>query len=326
MKYRIFDTHLGCNVPLAALPRWHGPAPDIEVNFHPRLAVDTDAFKWIYSWQNSRHETTIVCARRGDDYLLRFPGVAVFHVLPRDAIINAYPDGKSQRLPAVRLLLDQVIPRMLFHRGRAVLHASAVTLPGGRAIAFLGDTGRGKSTIAASFHQSGATLLSDDCLLIQQSNGSNVGIPAYAGLRLWPDSFAALGFDVVPAVARLPDDGKFRMVVNRSEHERAPPRLSALFVLGDPQAAPVDERVVWDKVVGANAMMLLVEAAFVLDLVSVDTVSRNFELLGRIARHNTSVYRLNYPRKHAFLPAVRTAVEQLLGKHDDTWPDDATPG
>lgn len=52
--------------------------------------------------------------------------------------------------------------RMVLHqRGYVVLHASAVNVDG-RAVAFIGDSGQGKSTMAAGCHAEGHTVLADD--------------------------------------------------------------------------------------------------------------------------------------------------------------------
>ena len=49
-------------------------------------------------------------------------------------------------------LSDQVIPRVLAHRGDHVVHAGAVR-SSDAAILMIGPSGRGKSTLAASFDQ-----------------------------------------------------------------------------------------------------------------------------------------------------------------------------
>jgi hypothetical protein len=210
------------------------------------------------------------------------------------------------------MLLDQVIPRMLFHGGRTVLHASAVVLPDGTAAAFVGATGRGKSTLAASFYQAGARLMSDDCLLIEQNGTGVAAIPAYSGLRLWPDSFAALAFGAGQCAVDESVNGKRRLEINNPAGGDNPVALSALFLLGSTDEAPRDDSIAMARVTGSGMMMALIEAAFVLDLVSPDAARRNFRLLGAIALQDTPVFSLNFPRRHAFLPQVRAAVERLL--------------
>ena len=92
------------------------------------------------------------------------------------------------------LLLDQVMPLVL-SRDRLVLHASAVATPAGAA-AFIGFTGAGKSTLAASLSAAGFPILSDDCLVIERDGRGFLARPFYPGARLWPDSVHAVGANV----------------------------------------------------------------------------------------------------------------------------------
>ena len=64
------------------------------------------------------------------------------------------------------LFLDSVIPLILSRREPLVLHASAILFDG-RAIAFIGTSGQGKSTLAASHSQLGYSLISDDYLVFR---------------------------------------------------------------------------------------------------------------------------------------------------------------
>lgn len=312
MPYRIFDIAVASNIPLAGLAASSKQQADVTVVFCPGEAADVRGFNWIHQWKNAQQAVTMACARRGDEYLLRFPRLADFHVRWTDSCIRVYPQAGADASAAVQMLLDQVIPRMLFHGGRTVLHASAVVLPDGTAAAFVGDTGRGKSTLAASLYQAGARLMSDDCLLIEQNGTGVAGIPAYSGLRLWPDSFAALAFGAGQLAVGESVNGKRRLEIKNPAGADDRVALSALFLLGATDVAPRDDSIAIARVTGSSMMMALIEAAFVLDLVSPDAARRNFRLLGAIAHQDTPVFSLNFPRRHAFLPQVRAAVERLL--------------
>lgn len=89
--------------------------------------------------------------------------------------------------PALALLLRQ--------RGLFTLHASSVAVDGG-AIAFVGNTGWGKSTLAKAFHAQGYSLVTDDLLVIDLSGGKAVIAPSFPLIKLWPDSAAALEDDL----------------------------------------------------------------------------------------------------------------------------------
>jgi hypothetical protein len=71
-----------------------------------------------------------------------------------------------------RVHLSIVLHRILLALERAYLHAAAVTLRG-RTFVFVGEKGAGKSSIALSLGRAGATILSDDHVLLR------LGTPRY---------------------------------------------------------------------------------------------------------------------------------------------------
>src|SRR5262249_8950886 len=88
--------------------------------------------------------------RDGASLLREFDGGGVFTFSPGDQSIAVHLDERGLTDTAHHLLLDQVLPLVLSHTGRLVLHASALDLEG-RGVAFVGSGGVGKSTLAASF-------------------------------------------------------------------------------------------------------------------------------------------------------------------------------
>ncbi len=289
-----------------------GGSADIQVQFSDSLSVDPAAFEPVHAWQDPNLQTVMSCHRRANTYLLVFPGIAVFYISPDAGTIEVKVEHSSQESEALRMLLDQVLPRLFFHRGRAVLHASAVVTPEGSAVAFLGDTGRGKSTLAGSFFAAGAQILTDDCLLVEADGVGLEAIPAYSGLRLWSDTVDALGLEIPTNVQSGHIQGKYRLEIQQQEHKKTNAHLSALFVLGAPDQAPVDSLIECQRLEGSSTMMALVKSAFLLDPLSADAVQRGFNLLGQIASQNVPIYELNYQRKHELLPLVRAKVTNLI--------------
>jgi hypothetical protein len=82
----------------------------------------------------------------------------------------------------------------IHQRGLLGLHASAVAIDG-HAVAFMGASGLGKSTMAASLYARGHTVLADDLVVLDPSdNGSVMLFPSFPELKLFPESIvAALG-------------------------------------------------------------------------------------------------------------------------------------
>jgi hypothetical protein len=79
-----------------------------------------------------------------------------------------------------RLLFAQVLPLAAALRGRELFHASAVAIDGG-ALAFVGLSGAGKSSIAAHLVARGAALVTDDVLALSRERGRVLAFPG-AGL------------------------------------------------------------------------------------------------------------------------------------------------
>ena len=99
----------------------------------------------------------------------------------------------------VRLfLLGSAFGALLHQRGLMPLHANAIVLDG-RAFAFSGHSGAGKSTMAAWFHDSGAPILADDvCVIGFSREGTPLAYPGLPRLRLWRQALERSG--------RLADD------------------------------------------------------------------------------------------------------------------------
>ena len=91
------------------------------------------------------------------------------------------------RLIAVGLTVyaGNVLATVLELRGECILHASCVHV-GGSTVAVVGDSGMGKSTVAALFCAEGAQLVSDDALRIDCADGNPICYRGTGQIRLRP--------------------------------------------------------------------------------------------------------------------------------------------
>jgi len=98
-----------------------------------------------------------------DKYVCRVVNVADFVIDGelRAVVCHPVPEGPEGVIPII--IAGTVSAFVLAMRGRCVLHGSAVEVDG-RAIAFVGISGQGKSTMAAMFCAQGASLVTDDVL------------------------------------------------------------------------------------------------------------------------------------------------------------------
>ncbi|KAB8320251.1 hypothetical protein SD81_001080 [Tolypothrix campylonemoides VB511288] len=92
------------------------------------------------------------------------------------------------------ILLGPILSILLRQRGLLVLHASCVDI-NNKAVAFMGGSGWGKSTLAAAFHTKGYDILTDDVMPIEFVSDSPIVIPAYPQFKLFPEAVTSLGQD-----------------------------------------------------------------------------------------------------------------------------------
>jgi hypothetical protein len=124
---------------------------------------------------------------------LFWQGVGTFLVRGgRDIVVDPVP-GLDERM--LRLfVLGPVLAVLLRQRGHLLLHASAVAVAD-EAVLFLGSSGWGKSTMAATLHARGHALVTDDIAVLRFEEGYPKVFPGFPQLKLWPEALVSLGDD-----------------------------------------------------------------------------------------------------------------------------------
>jgi hypothetical protein len=251
----------------------------------------------------------IIRRDREDRYLIRFPKLADFVVLLSERRIVCHPDRSTDERTARHLLLDQVIPRVLAMDGGMVLHASAIIVDE-RAVAFVGPTGAGKSTVAASFVADGARLLADDFVPLSENAGGFLAVPSYPGLRLWPDSIRAFARRGDSVVAVAPGSEKRRLVFQAPERASKPSRLAAIVTLADASdEVEIDVR----RLPRRSGFMAVYPQTFRLERSGRDRQRDEFDRFARLAE-STAIFRLEYPRGYGHLPEVRRRILKAVAE------------
>ena len=241
--------------------------------------------------------------RLNSGYLLRFPDLADFEVSRDGRTAAAWPVPGVSPGTVEHLHLNQVLPLALSRQGRLVLHASAVEIDG-KGVAFTGESGRGKSTLAASFATTGARFLTDDGLQLDWLDGQCRITPSHPSVRLWEDSQEALipqAVDLAPAVEYTT---KVRLLAGDAMAfcDQLQP-LRRVYFLGEGVAPSL----VIEAVRPAEALMELVRNSFLLDIEERELLAWHFDEMVRLAELPI-YYRLDYPRRYEDLPRVREAI------------------
>lgn len=136
-----------------------------------------------------------------------------------------------------RFLIAQVLPFAAVLRGLEVFHAGAVTVDG-EAIAFLGPSGAGKTSIALALCRLGAAFLADDVLALERDDGRLLGHPGapVAGVAAEEAERLRRGRSLGAGTVLASDP---REQVVRVTPRREPAPLRAIYVLDRrPDAVP----------------------------------------------------------------------------------------
>lgn len=187
MVYEIFGLAVECDAPLPELGRVPGRAPEIVAHVGSRAARGPD---WRPAHACSRDDGSrwleFATRGRGEDWRLRFPGLADFTVTASRSRIGCAARPGVPRRTLRHLLIDHVLPIVLAARGHLLLHASGVATGAG-AVLFAGPSGAGKSTLAFMLGRPPWRLLADDVVRLEVREDGARAFPAYPGSRLWPD-------------------------------------------------------------------------------------------------------------------------------------------
>lgn len=253
-------------------------------------------------WRTLDGEEGVLFHRTDAGYLLRFPESADFAIDLDRQVVTCTPAPDMADENIADLYFNQVLPLLMVRDGNTVLHASGVAI-GGRAIGFIGPTGRGKSTLAAAFARAGYPFLTDDGLILDGVDAGYVVRPRRPILRLCADSEAA----ILDRGTRLPDVELWKERLHASDEipfqDKAVP-LSALYVLREPggvgevEIAPLPL---------ADALSAMIGHSFILDVEDRPRVRALFNRLADVAER-VSCFALDYPRQYADLPNVLDAI------------------
>jgi hypothetical protein len=246
------------------------------------------------------------------NYLLRFPGMADFRINESGQQITATPHTSLGDATLQHLLYNQALPLALSRQGLLVLHGSAVMI-GGKAVAFLGKSGMGKSSLAASFAASGFPFLTDDALVLAESPVPRI-LPGRPAIRLWQDSVEELIRGNPSLLAALDYTDKMCILAdNEIPHHKDPIPFAAIFCLADDGA----ETVTSGELQGNEAVLKLLGNTMLLDINQSAVLEKNFNQLCALATA-VPICTLDYPRDYAFLPRVREHIVALVT--DSQWP------
>ncbi len=241
----------------------------------------------------------LVVDRENEGYIATAVMVGTFRIGPLGDVLERAPDQAAYGSDADAYFTQQIEPLLAQLRGTPNLHGSAVELDG-RAIGFLGKSGLGKSTLAASLVSAGGRLLADDCIAIEIEEDLAWCMPSGASVRLREDSLAAVHRDE----PTRPSLGKTEVDVARSEGRVA---LRHLYIL-EPTAATIAIEPIRPR----DALVALATNAHRLDPTDKRLLTAEVAHFERVSRR-VPMSRLQVPRDFSKLPLVKETLLASLG-------------
>jgi hypothetical protein len=215
-SYRLFGLQVASEIPLLQPECPHGP-PDVVIR-RARLGYDRP---------EASEDGPLVSAGAGSACYF-WPEIGWVEVRRgEEVLVEPAPEASTELLS--HILQGVAMATVLDQRGTFTLHASAVAIDG-RAVAFLGWKGHGKSTLCATLYGRGHGFITDDVLALEERSGGLHVLPGTAQIKLYPDALeAALGeaAEPLPQIWSL-SPKRFRAVAD-GVHEPLP--LAAIYVL-----------------------------------------------------------------------------------------------
>ncbi len=251
-------------------------------------------------WLTEDGETATLFCRTAAGYLVRFPELADFGIEAGGSMVSCTPVPGVPEAVVTALYYNQIKPLLQNLAGGLVLHGSAVACEG-RALAFLGGSGRGKSTLAAGFARAGYPFLTDDGVVLEEAGPGHLVIPNQPFVRLRPDSEAAV---LDSCLIERGDTLKNRVGSGPDlpfQHDPLP--LGALYFIGEGQVGDI----VIDPMAQAAVLSALMRHSFILDVENRGRLRTQFDRLARLAE-TVDCFALDYPRRYTQLPQVIAAL------------------
>jgi hypothetical protein len=237
---------------------------------------------------------------------LRWSKLFEFLVSPDGRRIVGRPLSGNSGEAFQAYLLNQVLSFSLIRRGIEPLHSTAVLVEDG-AFALLGNSGYGKSTLAASFVSAGYPLLTDDLLVLSESRRGILAYPGPRRIKLMPEAARSLMVGSASGIPMNPLTRKLIIPLKGIGRPQAPVPLKAIYVLPYPRPRSPRRTISVRRLTPRQAFLALMRNVFNTAVVDPDRLTRQFRLISVLASQ-VPVKALSYPRTFKILPDLRAAI------------------
>lgn len=218
--------------------------------------------------------------------------------------------GQASEESIQTYLLGQVLSYALTKQGHETLHATVVVIDS-RAVGFMGESGMGKSTLAAAFLKTGATLLTDDLLRLAPLGAGYVAYPGPPRIKLVPRAAEELVSWRWNGSPMNPWSEKLVIPLPASHFSAEPVPLSMLYALSEPDEGSDPQSVSIRSLSQREALIELLAHTFNRKILDHARLVRQFQAAQAVASA-IPVRVLAYPRQIERIFDVCDAVRRDL--------------
>lgn len=246
----------------------------------------------------------------GKEVLLEFLTVGRFLVrCGKEILVDPAPASDDGEVRS--FLLGTAFGVLCHQRGITPLHASVIDIADGF-VAFIGESGVGKSTLAAALARRGHQVVADDVCFLQTDTEHNIKAwPGIARIRLWEAAIQALGCDGPGVERERHGYNKYFIPVVQPQNLKQPRRLRRVYELHD---SPSGSTKVVTSLRGSAKVEVLMQNVYRLGVAErLGYKPYAFKVCSAAARH-VPVFRFSRPKDFNALEETVAFLEQHL--HD----------
>jgi hypothetical protein len=303
-RYGVYGIFLRSEIPLPLPEHPDSALAEIELRtaaagWFADVARDAEIHEFDSSWyQYARLQDWSSYARWADvgEFLVSSDGKTIVCRQSNQA------SGESFRV----YLLGQALSFALVKQGFEPLHATTVVV-NGEAVAFLGDGGFGKSSLAACFLAAGHRILTDDLLILRETSKGILAYPGPDRIKLFPRVARKFLGEAASGVTMNPFTRKMIVPLSRRHVCMRPVPLRAIYAIAAPREVFRKQAICIEPLSPREAFFELVKNTFNYRIVDGERLERQFIATERLVGA-ASLQKLSYPRTLDRLTAVRDAI------------------
>lgn len=299
--YSVHGLRVRSEVPLPETALGADGLPDVDVRWGESRVIPAAPPEGRVLAARDPDDNGYIVTEDDDGYTIRYYAEYDFRISRDTGTIVVHIDPGTDPALAPLGIAGNVLATLLELRGECVLHASCVEVDG-IALAVAGDSGMGKSTLAALFCAQGARLVAEDALRLELSNDEVVCYPGMGQIRLRPGA-ASLAEAFAPGMLGDTVDG--RIGVNAERTRESTLRLGAVLIPGPTRDA---QELSVRRLGQREALIALVSYPRVTGWELDSPVRRHFDVLARVAA-TVPVFDSTIPWGPPFVDGL---VDQLL--------------